>query len=289
MTPVRTVLYATLGAIVLVVAAWMFFIYRPRGDEIAGLEEQITQAEDLESSLQAQVARLQELDEERPSVEAELRQLTAAVPPDPELATLILTLHDEATRSGIDFLQFTPSPPTAGEETSVISAGLNVSGSFFTVLDFLDRVEALDRIVVIDSLELTAAEPEAVTEEDEGEAASETASASEAGADNSGTGTTVDASEIVTIATEFGEVTTDSASLDDEPDGEGSGEVGAALVRPEPLRFPVGAFDIQMTLQVRTFTTASPAGAPAEGETTATTAPPANGVATTTTTPEGGG
>lgn len=288
MTPVRTVLYATLGAVVLVVVAWMFLVYRPRGDEIAGIEEEIAQAEDLESSLQAQVARLQELDEERPSVEAELRQLTAAVPPDPELATLILTLHDEATRSGIDFLQFTPSPPTAGEDTSVISAGLNVSGSFFTVLDFLDRVEALDRIIVVDALELTAAEPEVATEQgDEGGTASESASVSDGG--DSGTGTTVDASEIVTIATEFGEVTTDSASLDGESDGEPSGEVGAALVSPEPLRFPVGAFDVQMTLQVRTFTTASPAGAPADGETTATTAPPANGEATTTTTPAGGG
>lgn len=285
MSPVRTVLYAIVGAAVLIVVAWMFLIYRPRGDEIAGIEEEIAQAEDLESSLQAQVARLQELDEERPSVEAELRQLTAAVPPEPELATLILTLHDEATRSGIDFLQFTPSPPTAGEETSVIAAGLNVSGSFFTVLDFLDRVETLDRIIVIDALDLNASEPEPITqEEDEAEPASEPASASD-----SDTDTTVDASEIVTIATEFGEVTTDSASLDGESDGERSGEVGAALVSPEPLRFPIGAFDVQMTLQVRTFTTASPAGAPAEGETTATTAPPANGDATTTTAPEGGG
>lgn len=286
MTPVRTVLYGTLAAVVVIVAAWMFLVYRPRGDEIAGIEEEITQAKDLESSLQAQVARLQELDEERPSVEAELRQLTAAVPPDPELATLILTLHEEASRAGIDFLQFTPSPPTAGEETAIINAGMDVEGSFFTVVDFLDRIESLNRIVVIDSLELNAQEPDIEEEEEEEEEApAESTSLPE---DDGGT---VDASELVTIATEFGEVTTDAASLESEngeQDGEQDGEAGAALVQPTPVRFPVSAFTVRMTLQMRTFTTAQPAGAPADGETTATTAPPAEG-APTTTAPAGGG
>lgn len=284
MTPVRTVLYGTLAAVVVIVAAWMFLVYRPRGDEIADLEEQITQAEDLESSLQAQVARLQQLDEERPSVEAELRQLTAAVPPDPELATLILTLHEEASRAGIDFLQFTPSPPTPGEETAVINAGMDVEGSFFTTLDFLDRVESLNRIIVVDSIEMNATEPQ-IEEEEEEEAPAEATSVDD------GDGT-VDTSELVTIATEFGDVTTDAASLgteDEEEPQEGEGEAGAALVQPAPIRFPVSAFTVRMTLQMRTFTTAQPAGAPADGETTATTAPPADGAATTTTVPAGGG
>ncbi len=283
MTPVRTVLYATLAAVVVIAAAWMFLVYRPRGDELASIEEEITQAEDLESSLQAQVARLQQLDEERPSVEAELRQLTAAVPPDPELATLILTLHEEASRAGIDFLQFTPSPPTAGEEAAVINAGLDVEGSFFTTLDFLDRVESLDRIIVVDSIELNANEPE-IEEEEEDEAPAESTSVDDGDS-------TVDTSELVTIATEFGEVTTDAASLgtEEEEDGrEGEEEAGAALVQPEPIRFPVTAFTVRMNLQMRTFTTAQPPGAPADGETTATTAPPADGAATTTTVPGGG-
>lgn len=276
----RTFFLGIVGAVALVVAAWFFFVFQPKGDEIGDVERQIDEAQAQESSLRTRLQRLEALDRERPALEAQVRRLTAAVPPDPELASFILAIHDLATRTELGFAQLTPALPVADEQTgaSAIAVSMQVEGDFFSVVEFLDRLQELERILVVDSLNLAARGPEIPTEPQDGEDGEDGGGVSGAGVSEVDV-SEVDASEVVTIATEYGPVTTDGASLGQEESGD-DGQVEAALVQPVPRSAARNA-TITVTLQARIFTTSAPPGEEApEGGATTTTAP---GATTTTT------
>ena len=80
--------------------------------------------------LEQTLARLRELDRNRPQIEADLRALNAAIPATPDLATFILSANEIAASSGVDFLSIAPSPPAAATTagwSSGVSAGATPS------------------------------------------------------------------------------------------------------------------------------------------------------------------
>jgi Tfp pilus assembly protein PilO len=120
--------------------------------------------------LRDQLTRLQQSRRDQPLKQSQLETLRVAVPDDPNLAQFILDANDAASKAGIDFLSITPTPPSAqaqGTTPSTPAAGagagatptpirmsLSVSGGYFQVLDFINRLNRLPRIVVIDNLSM---------------------------------------------------------------------------------------------------------------------------------------
>lgn len=147
-----------LAVAVLVVIVWFFFYYRPAGDDLSEKEDALKEARAEQVALEDELDSLRALDEEAPSQEAELRRLNAAVPPEPELDTFILEANEIAVEAGIDWLAISPSPPTVGAVggASVITMTIDVEGGFFQVLDYLNRLEDLERLVVVDSVAISA-------------------------------------------------------------------------------------------------------------------------------------
>ncbi len=143
---------------VLVVVVWFFFYFRPAGDDLSEKEDALEQARAEQLTLEDELESLQTLDEEAPSQEAELRRLNAAVPPEPELDTFILEANEIAVESGIDWLAISPAPPSVGAVggASVITMAIDVEGGFFQVLDYLNRLEELERLVVVDDVSISA-------------------------------------------------------------------------------------------------------------------------------------
>lgn len=153
----RRALLTVVAGLLVVTLAWFLLLYRPQGNDLEDVRADLETAQSDEQTLRAQLRRLERIDADRPALEAELRRLRAAVPPSPELASLILAAHDLASRSEIDFVSITPAVPTQGErdEMSTIAMGMKIEGGFFKVLDYLNRLEDLERVVVIDSIGVT--------------------------------------------------------------------------------------------------------------------------------------
>lgn len=293
---VRVLAGAFAGALVVVIIGWYLFLYGPRGDEIDEVRDDIETAEQEEQTLRATLSRLRSIDENRPELEADLRRLTAAVPETPQLASFILAVHEEAAKADLSFMSITPAVPTASDirEVSVMSTGMELEGTFFSVLDFLDRLQDLERVVVVDSIDLSAS---LETGEAEG-AGGPAAPAGTSGAAGVTTTTLAapggeqpgdpnnpddpdDPDEVVTLPGRDGDVVTDRGTLEasgqaedgaggtdagggagpsasgDPRSGEAQGDATVALVeRPEPVR--AGTLVIQVSLQTRLFTTAAP-------------------------------
>lgn len=155
----RRTLLAVIGGALAIILVWWFAIYSPKRSAISSAKSERTAAEARGRDLEVTVARLKALDRSRPQLEADLRALNAAIPANPDLGTFILSANEIATRAGVDFLSIAPSPPAqsagAGQPTS-IGLSIQVRGNFFAVVDYLNRLEQLERIVVVDTVSLAA-------------------------------------------------------------------------------------------------------------------------------------
>jgi Tfp pilus assembly protein PilO len=169
------------AAALVVLLAWYFLLWGPRNDDISEARDRKDAAELQAQQLQSEIARLQAAQRDEPLRRAQLETLRAAIPDDPNLAQFILDTNDAATKAGIDFISIAPTPPAAAAPAATttttapgtppggnptpgagatppaeIRVALQVQGGYFQVLDFVNRLTDLPRLVVIDALTVSA-------------------------------------------------------------------------------------------------------------------------------------
>ncbi|MDP8975670.1 MAG: type 4a pilus biogenesis protein PilO [Actinomycetota bacterium] len=184
------------AAAVAVIVLWYFVFWSPRNKALNQARERRQAAKQQETQLRTEIARLRGAQSQEPAKRARLEALRTAIPDDPKLAQFILDTNDAANRAGIDFISIAPqlpAPPAAGAggatattappggggatttTTAAPAAGgqpagtagagarpaeirltLQIRGGYFQVLDFLNRLDDLSRLVVNDSLTVTA-------------------------------------------------------------------------------------------------------------------------------------
>ena len=153
----RRATFIAIGAAVALLALWFVLLWGPQGGRLEDARERTSVADAQNEELELRVARLEAAQDSAPARMAELANLRRAVPGDPELAQFILDANQVASETGVDFLSISPSVPAAGVGglPPVIGLSITVTGEYFAVLDYLDRVGDLPRIVVIDTLGLS--------------------------------------------------------------------------------------------------------------------------------------
>jgi Tfp pilus assembly protein PilO len=139
------------GASLAVMLLWFIVLWSPRTHAIAKARERTQLAQQQQDDLRVRIARLKAAQRDEPAKRAEAESLRAAIPDEPNLAQFILDTNDAATRSGIDFLSIAPTPPAAaaGNAPATIALTMSVSGGYFQVLDFLNRLDSMSRLVVV--------------------------------------------------------------------------------------------------------------------------------------------
>lgn len=160
MNPRTRLILSVLGMVVLL-AAFFFFFIRPRQQELERVNLEIETEEARTVQLQAELARLQDLQANAPELQAELARIRGFVPRDDEVPNFIFQVQDAANAAGVDFVQITPDlpkPPPEGAALAEIRATIGAGGGYFSVQDFIRRLHALDRAVRIDNITLTGAE-----------------------------------------------------------------------------------------------------------------------------------
>jgi Tfp pilus assembly protein PilO len=143
---------------VVIVMIWNLLIFAPKGRDLSDAKKEVQAAQAVEPQLRAALARLEEISKNGPEIAAQLDRLSAAVPTSPDLDGFILSANQIAVQSGIDWLSVSPSVAQAGTAgPSVIPVTMSIQGGFFQVLDYLNRLEDLGRLVIVDGLNATAA------------------------------------------------------------------------------------------------------------------------------------
>ena len=154
----RKIALGAVGISLALFAAWFILLWGPQGGKLADAEEREEVAAGTNSELELRRDRLVAAQADAPALQAKVETLRVAVPDDPNLAQFILDANDAATASGVDFLSISPTPPAASADPALPSAvnlAINVDGGYFQVLDYMNRLDDMDRIVVVDTLGLS--------------------------------------------------------------------------------------------------------------------------------------
>jgi len=147
----RTITAGALGA-VLIVALWWMFVFSGIRSESSDVSGEIDTARAETRSLETNLKQLEDLEARAPETEALLGELQAAVPQEAELASFIDEANALGTDTGVTWVSVTPAPPTAAGSTGTIQFTMVVEGGYFQVLDYLNRVENMTRLVVVDGI-----------------------------------------------------------------------------------------------------------------------------------------
>ena len=154
----RALIFGVLGSVVMVLL-WYFLLWSPRQEEIQAAEARTEVAQSQASALELEIQRLQEAQRDEPLKQARRAELQAAAPDEPALGQFILDVNAAASASGIEFMTISQSPPAPSESgLSTITLSFSIAGGYFQVLDFMNRLTDLPRLVVIDSVTLAPGE-----------------------------------------------------------------------------------------------------------------------------------
>ena len=153
----RKITLVAVGASIALLALWFVLLWGPQGGKLADAEEREEAAAAAIAELERRRHRLVAAQADAPALQAKVEALRVAVPDSPDLAQFILDANDAATAAGVDFLSISPTPPAPSADPTqpaVVNLAIDVDGGYFQVLDYLNRVDDMDRIVVVDSLDL---------------------------------------------------------------------------------------------------------------------------------------
>lgn len=141
-------------AALLVLVMTVLLILRPQLSLISEIKAQ--QETELETLEQAKV-KLQRLDairQEAADVEAKRISLSRRMPEDPELPSLIVELQKIANSAGLDFGSVEVSTLSNQNGYGEVPLTLQVTGTFYSIVDYMYRLEKMDREIVVDTLDL---------------------------------------------------------------------------------------------------------------------------------------
>jgi Tfp pilus assembly protein PilO len=140
-----------------VVGLWYFLVFSPKGKDLTDARDALDSAKRDNQSLSAQLHQLQELERNRPKTAAQLARLQSAVPKGPNQSDFITSVNNIATDSGISWQSVTMAEPVAaaGAVPPTITVQIKIGGGFHQVLDYLSRLEKLDRLNTVDHVTIT--------------------------------------------------------------------------------------------------------------------------------------
>lgn len=157
----RARLILAVAAALVVCVAFYFVAVRARQNELASVNDEIVAEEARTIQLRSELARLQELQEKAPELEAQLAEIRQLVPQEHDIASFVFQVEQAAQSSGVAFVHIDPELPKAppeGAPLAEVRLAITAKGGYFSLQDFVRRLYSLDRAVRIDLFNLVGQE-----------------------------------------------------------------------------------------------------------------------------------
>jgi Tfp pilus assembly protein PilO len=152
-------MYIAIGVMAVVTLAVVFLLILPIFQEVSSLNTEIATEQSNLAAAQALLARRQSAKAQSAANEVELMRIANQMPDAPQLPSVIIELQDVANAAGVEFRSITPSgitavPATDGTTVAYDSLpmALVVDGSWAEVIDYLYRLQNLNRGVRVLSI-----------------------------------------------------------------------------------------------------------------------------------------
>jgi Tfp pilus assembly protein PilO len=163
----KKVIAIAAAAAVVLVGVWYFAIFSSQSHSIKTANAQTAASNAQAATLRSQIAVLQQEKTQLPAATAKLSVLQLALPSTPALDKLIDDINASAVAAGVDWQTVSPAKPgtfTGAGTSTAITGGLQgvvvamqVSGTTHQILDFVNKVNALSRLVDVTAVSLSNA------------------------------------------------------------------------------------------------------------------------------------
>jgi len=137
------------AAAVLLLAAYWYFLYKPKAAELTVTEIHVDSLDRRNQQAKADLATgsLQKLRAQSTEYEQSLRVMRQLVPRSNEVPALLEDISTAARRVGLDLATVEPMPVLPGEQFDTYRYKLAVIGGYHPVGQFLSNVGSLNRII----------------------------------------------------------------------------------------------------------------------------------------------
>jgi len=149
----RTVIIGIVVALVVVVI-WLVAFFLPQGSKLSKLDAKEKTLQTQVTAGNAKVAALKKEALNTPALLAMQKQLSAAVPPTPDIFNYITALQTTATAAGVTVSNLSPSQPSLGTGATFATIGVTmaITGTYDQTLAFIKGIYALPRLTSINSV-----------------------------------------------------------------------------------------------------------------------------------------
>ena len=154
--PVRQRVLLLVATVFLVFGTYAYFIYWPRGDEIADKEQSVESLRLDRDRKAALVANLAQAKLEVADLNAALKQAIAQLPDTKEIPDLLSGISSVARESGLEIQMFKQKPEVFQDFYAEVPVEILVRGAYWQVESFLQRVSGLTRIVNVSDIGIKA-------------------------------------------------------------------------------------------------------------------------------------
>lgn len=159
------------GLAVVIAVAFYYLLYTPRVEEQRALEEETLTLEQQVVQLDAQIARLREIERNQPLIAAQIERLERLIPSSPSQPFRELQVAADLSNVEIQQVAFAEpegavEPPAltadGQRELAAIALSITIEGGYFQIADFFRRLEVArdtnPRAVLVDSVIISEAD-----------------------------------------------------------------------------------------------------------------------------------
>jgi Tfp pilus assembly protein PilO len=134
----------------------VLFLVLPKMSEVSEARKELDEAVSQNQTLQSQLAALRDARDRAPEAQRIIDQVEQQIPSVADEPGLLLLLKNAATTSGLTVASFAPATPVFDPTLglSVISVGVNATGTYFDITEFLFRVQTLPRAAKVTGISL---------------------------------------------------------------------------------------------------------------------------------------
>ncbi len=137
------------GTILLLGGLFTYFVFLPKTEEAARLNEQIDNLERQLVIAKSRARNLENLKLKMAEIEAEFNEALKLLPNRREIPSLLRSITQMGADSNLEFLLFEPGSEVPKDFYIEIPVSIEVAGGFLDVAAFFDKVSGLERIVNI--------------------------------------------------------------------------------------------------------------------------------------------
>ncbi|MFW5908829.1 MAG: type 4a pilus biogenesis protein PilO [Desulfosalsimonas sp.] len=137
----------SLGAAIVVIAVFMWFLYLPELNRISDLRDRIETAQQRLTVVKRKANAYDAVKKEYDEARAQFETVARALPEKEEIPSLLTGISQAGKASGLNFLLFQPQSESKKDFYGEIPVKMELAGGYHDVGVFFDKLARLSRVV----------------------------------------------------------------------------------------------------------------------------------------------